>query len=373
MQQRAFADELDSARIPVNEIVQGDCIEVLKTFPEKSIDLIFADPPYNLQLRNELLRPNQTVVDAVDDEWDQFVDFAEYDVFTRNWLRECRRVLKDEGSIWVIGSYHNIFRVGTIMMDIGYWILNDVVWHKTNPMPNFRGTRFQNATETMIWAKKSSTQKKYTFNYHSMKNHNEEKQMQNVWYIPLCTGPERIKTNGKKAHSTQKPEALLYRIILSSSNPGDIVLDPFFGSGTTGAVAKKLKRKYIGIELESEYIEIARNRIDNLPILLFDETELVTKSKRSAPRVNFGQLIEVDYIKIGQKLYSKDRKIEATVKADSQLLWGNVTGSIHRIAALAQGRAAFNGWEYWYIEDSASKLVSIDELRDHFRTEYGLE
>jgi site-specific DNA-methyltransferase (adenine-specific) len=373
MQQRAFADELDSARLPVNEIIQGDCIEVLKTFPEKSVDLIFADPPYNLQLRNELLRPNQTIVDAVDDEWDQFSDFAEYDSFTRKWLTECRRVLKDEGSIWVIGSYHNIFRVGTIMMDLGYWVLNDVIWHKTNPMPNFRGTRFQNATETMIWAKKSSAQKKYAFNYHSMKNLNEEKQMQNVWYIPLCTGPERIKINGKKAHSTQKPEALLYRVILSSSNPGDVVLDPFFGSGTTGAVAKKLKRKYVGIELEPEYIEVAKTRISNLPMLLFDETELVTKSKRSASRVNFGQLIEVDYIKIGQKLYSKDRKVDATIKADSQLIWENVTGSIHRIAALVQGRTAFNGWEYWYAEDSTGKLVSIDELREQFRTENGLK
>lgn len=373
MQQRAFADELDTPRLPVNEIIQGNCIEVLKTLPEKSVDLIFADPPYNLQLRNELLRPNQTVVDAVDDEWDQFSDFAAYDAFSRNWLTEARRVLKDEGSIWVIGSYHNIFRVGTILMDLGYWVLNDVIWHKTNPMPNFRGTRFQNATETMIWAKKSSDQKRYTFNYHSMKNLNEEKQMQNVWYIPLCTGPERIKINGKKAHSTQKPEALLYRVIMASSNPGDIVLDPFFGSGTTGAVAKKLKRKYIGIELETDYIEVAKKRIDSLPIQLFDETELVTWSKRSAPRVSLGQLIEGNYLKIGQKLYSKDRKIEATIKADSQLIWGDVIASIHRVAALVLNRSAFNGWEYWYAEDSEGKLVSIDELREQYRTENGME
>lgn len=373
MQRRAFANKHDNAQLPVNEIIQGNCIDVLKTLPEKSVDLIFADPPYNLQLRNELLRPNQTTVDGVDDEWDQFSGFAEYDDFTRKWLGECRRVLKDNGSIWVIGSYHNIFRVGTIMMDLNYWILNDVVWHKTNPMPNFRGTRFQNATETMIWAKKSADQKKYTFNYHSMKNLNDEKQMQNVWFIPLCTGPERIKINGKKAHSTQKPEALLYRVILSSSNPGDIILDPFFGSGTTGAVAKKLQRRYVGIELESEYIEVAKNRIDNLPILLLDESELVTKSKRSAPRVSFGQLIEVDYVKIGQRLYSKDRKTEVTIKADSQLLWGSIAGSIHRTAALIQGKSASNGWDYWYVEDSAGKLVSIDELRERFRTEHGLE
>ncbi|MBO9327193.1 MAG: site-specific DNA-methyltransferase [Roseiflexus sp.] len=369
MQQQAWVDERNTSQLPVNEIIQGDCVEVLKTFPEKSVDLIFADPPYNLQLRNQLLRPNQTVVDGVDDAWDQFADFAEYDAFTRNWLSECRRVLKDDGTIWVIGSYHNIFRVGTIMMDLGFWILNDVIWHKTNPMPNFRGTRFQNATETLIWAKKSAEQKKYTFNYHAMKHLNDEKQMQNIWHIPLCTGPERIRLNGKKAHSTQKPEALLYRVILASSNPGDVVLDPFFGSGTTGAVAKKLKRNYIGIELEPAYIEIARKRIDTLPMTLLDETELVTPSKRTVPRVSFGQLIESHYITVGQKVYSKDRKVVATVKADSHLLWGNVTGSIHRIAALAQNKPAFNGWEYWYCEDKEGNFISIDVLRERYRIE----
>jgi site-specific DNA-methyltransferase (adenine-specific)/modification methylase len=224
MPKRKPAKELKVNSISINEIIQGNCIEVLKSLPEKCIDLVFADPPYNLQLRNELLRPNQTLVDGVDDEWDQFENFTQYDAFTRSWLSECRRVLKDNGSIWVIGSYHNIFRVGALLMDLGYWILNDVIWHKTNPMPNFRGTRLQNATETLIWAKKSSEQKKYTFNYHAMKNLNDEKQMQNVWHIPLCTGSERIKLKGKKAHSTQKPEALLYRVILSSSNPEDIVL-----------------------------------------------------------------------------------------------------------------------------------------------------
>ena len=373
MQQQAWADERNTSQLPVNEIIQGDCVEVLKTFPEKSVDLIFADPPYNLQLRNQLLRPNQTVVDGVDDAWDQFADFAEYDAFTRNWLSECRRVLKDDGTIWVIGSYHNIFRVGTIMMDLGFWILNDVIWHKTNPMPNFRGTRFQNATETLIWAKKSAEQKKYTFNYHAMKHLNDEKQMQNIWHIPLCTGPERIRLNGKKAHSTQKPEALLYRVILASSNPGDVVLDPFFGSGTTGAVAKKLKRNYIGIELEPAYIEIARKRIDTLPMTLLDETELVTPSKRTVPRVSFGQLIESHYITVGQKVYSKDRKVVATVKADSHLLWGNVTGSIHRIAALAQNKPAFNGWEYWYCDDQEGNFISIDALRERYRIEHNLE
>src|SRR6266498_1091360 len=327
---------IGEALMKLDHIYQGDCRELLVTLPEKSVDLIFADPPYNLQLQNELWRPNMTKVDAVDDEWDQFDDFAEYDRFTREWLTACRRVLKDTGTLWVIGSYHNIYRVGSILQDLGYWFLNDVVFVKTNPMPNFRGVRFTNAHETLLWCKKSRDQKKYTFNYHAMKIMNDEKQMRSDWETPLCTGAERLRVNGEKVHTTQKPEALLYRVILSSSNPGDVVLDPFFGSGTTGAVAKKLKRKYVGIELEPEYIEVAKNRISNLPMLLFDETELVTKSKRSASRVNFGQLIEVDYIKIGQKLYSKDRKVDATIKADSQLIWENVTGSIHRIAALVQ-------------------------------------
>ncbi len=367
---QAGGDEQPTTYLPVNEIIEGDCIEVLKTLPAKSVDLIFADPPYHLQLRNQLFRPNQTIVDGVDDEWDQFHDMAAYDAFTRNWLSECRRVLKDTGTIWVIGSYHNIFRVGTIMMDIGFWILNDVIWYKTNPMPNFRGTRFQNATETLIWAKKSVHQKKYTFNYHAMKNLNDEKQMQNVWYIPLCTGEERIKLNGRKAHSTQKPEALLYRIILSTSNPGDIVLDPFFGSGTTGAVAKKLQRNYIGIEREPTYIEIARQRIDSIPPLSHDERLLVTKSKRIAPRVSFGQLVEAQYIRVGQPVYSKDRTVVATVKADGQLLWGNISGSIHKIAALAQQKPAFNGWEYWYVEVQGGTLTSIDVLREQYRIEH---
>jgi site-specific DNA-methyltransferase (adenine-specific)/modification methylase len=373
MLKQKLAEERKSRSMPINEIIQGNCIEVLKSLPERSVDLIFADPPYNLQLRNELLRPNQTLVDGVNDKWDQFEDFTQYDNFTRSWLSECRRILKDNGSIWVIGSYHNIFRVGAILMDLGYWVLNNVIWHKTNPMPNFRGTRFQNATETLIWAKKYGEQKKYTFNYQAMKNFNDEKQMQNVWHIPLCTGPERIKLNGKKAHSTQKPEALLYRVILSSSNPKDIILDPFFGSGTTGAVAKKLNRNYIGIELESSYVDIAKNRLANITESLLDENTLVTKSKRSAPRVGFGQLIEAQYVSVGQKIYSKDRRVEAIIKADSHLLWGEISGSIHKVAATAQGQVAFNGWEYWYCEDTQGKLVSIDELRDRYRAENGLK
>ncbi len=372
MHRRLLREEQDSTHLPVDEIVQGDCIEVLKTFPAQSIDLIFADPPYNLQLRNELFRPNQTIVDGVDDAWDQFADFASYDTFTERWLSECRRVLKDTGTIWVIGSYHNIFRVGTIMMDLGYWILNDVIWHKTNPMPNFHGTRFQNATETLIWAKKSVDQKKYTFNYHAMKNLNDGRQMQNVWHIPLCTGSERIKSNGKKAHSTQKPEALLYRVILSSSNPGDIVLDPFFGSGTTGAVARKLKRRFIGIELDPWYVEIARQRVSHLSLPVVDDDMFVTRSKRTAPRVHFGQLIEAQYIRVGQQVFSKDRTVVALVRADASLAWGHVTGSIHKIAALAQNTSAFNGWEYWYCEDHNGNVVSIDDLRERYRMESAL-
>lgn len=353
--------------LKLNHIYQGNCVEVLNSLPEKSVDLIFADPPYNLQLQGELWRPNQTQVDAVDDEWDKFDDFSTYDDFTKEWLASARRVLKDDGTIWVIGSYHNIFRVGKIMMDLGFWILNDVIWYKTNPMPNFRGTRFTNATETMLWAKKSQEQKKYTFNYHVMKNLNDEKQMGNVWTIPICSGEERIKVNGKKAHSTQKPEALLYRIILSSSNVGDTVLDPFFGSGTTGAIAKKLKRNFIGIELEDKYIEVARERIDAIPTPLFEDSLLVTKSKRDEERVAFGQLIEAGYLQIGQLLYSKSKEHCAIIRADAQLELNGLSGSIHKIAATVQNKSAFNGWEFWYFMDDQEHLVSIDELRAHYR------
>jgi site-specific DNA-methyltransferase (adenine-specific)/modification methylase len=373
MTQRQPKAVAEKQRLPLDEIIHGNCIEILSTLPEKSVDLIFADPPYNLQLQNELIRPNQTLVDAVNDEWDKFTDLEAYDEFTRAWLAACRRVLKDDGSIWVIGSYHNIFRVGSIMMDLGYWILNDVIWYKTNPMPNFRGTRFTNATETMIWAQKSQSQKRYTFNYHSMKNLNDEKQMQNVWHIPLCTGVERIKVNGKKAHSTQKPEALLFRVIQSSSNPQDVVLDPFFGSGTTGAVAKKLKRHFIGIEREASYIEIARERIGAIQPTLFDEQLLLTDSKRNQPRVNFGSLIETGYLNIGQILYSKKRDHQAIVHADGTLTSGTHHGSIHKVAAMLLGQSAYNGWDFWYVEAPDQSLVSIDTLREQYRREYGVE
>ena len=356
-------------KLPCDVVLHGDCTKVLDTLPEKSVDLIFADPPYNLQLQHELIRPNQTKVNGVNDAWDKFDSFADYDEFTKTWLMGCRRVLKDNGSIWVIGSYHNIFRVGTIMMDLGYWILNDVLWHKTNPMPNFRGTRFTNATETLIWAKKSCNQKKYTFNYHAMKHLNEDKQMQNVWHTPLCTGAERLKIDGKKAHSTQKPESLLYRVIMASSNPHDIVLDPFFGTGTTGAVAKKLQRHYIGIEREQKYITLTQNRLNQIPESLISDKLLMTPSKRNLPRVKFGLLLESQYLHVGQALYSKSRQHHATIKSDSYLQVNGFAGSIHKTAANVLGKSNHNGWDFWYYEDDSGKLISIDMLRDKYRKE----
>lgn len=361
----------DSSRtLPLDQIIQGDCIDILKTLPEQSVDLIFADPPYNLQLQNDLVRPNQTRVDAVDDAWDRFSDFEAYDAFTAAWLGECRRVLKDDGTIWVIGSYHNIFRVGRILMDLGYWILNDVIWHKINPMPNFRGTRFTNATETLLWAKKSQAQKKYTFNYRAMKHFNDDKQMQNVWHIPLCTGAERIKVNGRKAHSTQKPEALLYRVILASSRPGDVVLDPFFGSGTTGAVARKLGRRFIGIEAEARYIRVARDRIAAIAPASADAALFITESKKGLPRVKFSALIAAGYLAVGQTLYARNRAHRARIKADSTLLCDDFTGSIHRTAAHILGQTAHNGWDFWHYETEDGELASIDHLRQRYRAEF---
>jgi site-specific DNA-methyltransferase (adenine-specific)/modification methylase len=349
-------------------IIQGDCIGGMVALPEKCVDLIFADPPYNLQLQQALLRPNLTLVDAVDDEWDKFDDLASYDAFTRAWLTECRRVLKDDGTIWVIGSYHNIFRVGAIMMDLGYWILNDIIFQKLNPMPNFRGTRFTNATETLIWAKKSQAQKRYTFNYHAMKALNDDKQMTNVWQIPLCTGAERIKVDGKKAHSTQKPEALLYRVLLASSNPGDLVLDPFFGSGTTGAVAKKLGRHYLGFERDSAYVEVARARIAAIPDTPPDERLLRSPSKRSAPRVAFGALVAAGYIAVGTTLHSPDGAHTAVAQADGSLvLPDGRRGSIHKLAALLLGQANHNGWDYWHVAGKDGLRIVIDAIRERYR------
>lgn len=352
--------------LPYNQIIKGDCIEVLNSLPENSIDLIFADPPYNLQLQNDLYRPNMTKVDAVDDKWDKFASFSDYDKFTRDWLSACRRVLKNTGTIWVIGSYHNIYRVGSILQDLGYWFLNDIVWVKTNPMPNFRGVRFTNAHETMLWAQKKKGAR-YTFNHHAMKSLNDDLQMRSDWIIPICSGSERIKTNGEKAHSTQKPEAILYRVISSSSKPGDVVLDPFFGSGTTGAVAKKLYRNWIGIEREETYIKIAQERIDSIQPAMFTEEVFVVDRKKAEPRIPFGNLIENGLLDIGQILYFGQKgEITALILSDGNVKHKDIVGSIHRVGTAIQN-APCNGWEHWYYRDTNGNLVVIDELRKFMR------
>lgn len=353
-------------------IYNGDCIEVLRALPERSVDLVFADPPYNLQLKQELYRPNQTKVDGVDDDWDQFASFAEYDRFTEQWLAACRRVMADTATLWVIGSYHNIFRVGAVMLDLGFWILNDVQWYKTNPMPNFRGVRFTNATETLIWAKKSQQQKKYTFNHRTMKQLNGGKQMTSVWQIPLCTGNERIKDErGKKAHSTQKPEELLKRVILSSSSEGDAVLDPFLGSGTTCAVAKKLNRRSIGIEKERAYVDIAEKRIAAIDSNLFGHLRIAEPQKESMSRISMAQLVKADYIRESQAIYSKNGKHTATVREDGTVQSSAGVGSIHQIAAAMKGADNCNGWMYWYYEDGEERKL-LDNLRKSYRAQNGI-
>jgi len=350
----------------MNRIIMGDCIQVLKELPDNSVDLIFADPPYNLQLQGELWRPNQTKVDAVNDDWDKFTSFEEYDKFCQEWLKECRRILKENGTIWVIGSYHNIFRIGKIMQDVGFWILNDILWIKTNPMPNFKGTRFNNAHETLIWASKNKDSR-YTFHYKTMKAFNDDLQLRSDWYIPICNGRERIRINGKKAHSTQKPEALLYRIIISTSNPGDIILDPFMGSGTTGAVAKKLGRNFIGIEKEEFYIKIANERIANSKPYIHQTLTYPFEAKK--PKIPFGNLIEVGLIKPGEKLISKDKKYTAEVLANATIVSGDVSGSIHSVSAKLLGKTSNNGWTFWFVEKDTN-LKSIDELRKEYAKKY---
>ncbi|MCU0513838.1 MAG: site-specific DNA-methyltransferase [Anaerolineae bacterium] len=355
---------------PSDHIYHGDCIDILAQLPPQSVDVIFADPPYNLQLQHTLLRPNQTPVAAVDDAWDQFADFAAYDAFTTAWLSACRRVLKNTGTLWVIGSYHNIYRVGSIVQNLGYWVLNDVVWIKQNPMPNFRGVRFTNAHETLLWCKKSRGQKRYTFNYHALKTMNDDKQMRSDWELPLCTGSERLKVNGHKVHTTQKPEALLYRVILASTHPGDVVLDPFFGTGTTGAVAKKLGRHYIGIEREAAYIQAARARLERIaPAAPDDHRYQVTHSRRSAPRITFGSLLEQGLLLPGQPLFfQQDRARAALVRADGSLqLPGGSGGSIHQLAVAAGNLPGSNGWQHWYYEKDDGTLEVIDALRQMLR------
>jgi len=349
-------------------VIIGDCVAEMAKLPAGSVDMIFADPPYNLQLDGDLRRPNNTLVDGVDNDWDKFDTFAAYDAFTRAWLKAARRVLKKTGTIWVIGSYHNIFRVGAILQDLDYWMLNDIVWRKTNPMPNFRGRRFTNAHETLIWAARDAGQKTYTFNYEAMKALNEGIQMRSDWLLPICNGSERLKDNaGAKAHPTQKPEALLHRAILASTNPGDVVLDPFFGTGTTGAVAKKLDRRFIGIERDGKYAEIARARI--AAINPHDGEALsVSKSKRAQPRVPFGTLVERGLLEPGVILYGPASRHTAKVRADGTLVAADATGSIHQIGAHVQGLDACNGWTFWHFKKDG-KLVPIDILRQQVRAE----
>ncbi len=350
----------------LNSIIKGDCIAAMEKLPDNCIDTIFADPPYNLQLEGNLHRPDQSKVDAVDDDWDKFSDFAAYDAFTRAWLIAARRVLKPNGTIWVIGSYHNIFRVGTILQDLGYWMLNDIIWRKSNPMPNFRGRRFTNAHETMIWASRDQNAKKYTFNYDAMKMANDEIQMRSDWLFPICNGGERLKNDeGSKVHPTQKPEALLHRVLMSSTKPGDIVLDPFFGTGTTGAVAKYLGRNFVGIERQQDYIDAATARIDAVQPVS-GPTLVVTRGKRAEPRVAFGALIETGMLKPGVLLQDSKKRWKAKVRIDGSLEHGDETASIHKMGAIVQALDACNGWTFWHYEHGGNWLP-IDTLRKTYR------
>ncbi len=352
----------------LNTIIIDDCIKVMNEMEENSIDLIFADPPYNLQLGDALTRPDNSNVNGVYEEWDNFESMAAYDDYTRQWMTAARRVLKDDGALWVIGSYHNIFRVGHILQDLGFWILNDIIWNKVNPMPNFKGTRFTNAHETLIWASKSQ-KSRYTFNYEAMKALNEDTQMRSDWSIPLCTGKERLKdANGEKLHPTQKPEALLYRVIMSSSKVGDTILDPFFGTGTTGAVAKKLGRNFIGIEKDASYAAGAQARIDAVEPVK-NELCLEYSSKKKQPRVPFGAVVERGMLNPGDILYDSTRKHCAVVRSDGTIKNEIMEGSIHQVGAAAQNAAACNGWVYWYFENEKKELVCIDELRNQIRLE----
>ena len=355
------------ASVPcANTILKGDCVSSLERLPGASVDLVFADPPYNLQLGGDLHRPDQSRVDACDDHWDQFDSFAAYDAFTRAWLLAVHRVMKKDASLYVIGSYHNIFRVGAILQDLGFWIMNDIVWLKSNPMPNFRGKRFTNAHETMIWATKTKDAKP-TFNYDALKAFNEDTQMRSDWHLPLCTGSERLKDGGgQKVHPTQKPEALLYRVLTASSKPGDLVLDPFFGTGTTGAVAKKLGRDYIGVEREQAYIDAAMARIEAIEPVEGMALEM-QKGKRQEKRIPFGALLENGLMSAGTELSCSKGKHKALVRADGSLKSGDHTGSIHKVGALVQGAEACNGWTFWHTGSGKTRMP-IDALRQDLRT-----
>ncbi len=353
-----------------DRILFGDSLAELKSIPSASVDLVFADPPYNLQLSRDLLRPNNTRVDGVHQDWDKFNSFSAYDEFCRAWLTECRRILKPDGAIWVIGSYHNIFRLGCALQDLGYWLLNDVIWRKTNPMPNFRGRRFTNAHETLIWAAREESSR-YTFNYEALKAFNDDVQMRSDWLIPICSGPERLKDHGgRKAHPTQKPEALLYRLLLASTERGGVVLDPFFGTGTTGAVAKRLGRHFIGIEKDPDYVRAAEERIASVTPMTDNDVQ-VLRGRRAEARIPFGTLIELGMIEPGSTLYDARATMKAQVRADGTLSLAGEQGSIHKMGARIQGRPACNGWTFWHVKTDAG-LQPIDNLREKARKQLGL-
>ena len=349
----------------LNKIVNGNSLEILKTIPNKTFDLVFADPPYNLQIGKKLKRPDDSKVNGVNDKWDQFESFNDYDNFCKKWLKECKRVLKDNGSIWVIGTYHNIFRLGYHMQNIGFWILNDVIWKKNNPMPNFRGTRFTNAHETLIWASKNK-KSKYTFNYQSLKCLNDDLQMRSDWTLPICNGSERVKKNGKKVHSTQKPESLLLRILLASTNKNDFVFDPFLGTGTTAVVAKKLGRNYFGIEREKKYFNTAKQRLEKT-IKIEDHYLDTIKNNKSKPRIPFGSLVELGIVKPGMSIFDHKKKVNAKIMADGSIKYKNSEGSIHKMAAKIIGTESCNGWTFWHYNNNGS-ILPIDNLRQRLIT-----
>jgi modification methylase len=359
---------MTKSKLPLNKIIRGDAVREMEKLPENSVDLIFADPPYNLQINKELWRPDFSKVEGVDDDWDKFDDYQTYDHFTRAWLSAAHRLLKQNGAIWVIGSYHNIYRVGKCLQDLGFWVINEIIWEKTNPMPNFRGVRFTHAHETLIWAKKTK-EGKYTINYHAMKSFNDGKQMRSIWKLPICKGKERVRLNGESVHSTQKPLALLYRVILCSTNPGDVILDPFFGTGTTGAAAKILHRNWIGIEQDQRYITAAQERIDRVhPEDYSPKTFDLKDKKRLAPRIPFPRLIEFGYLKPGQKLYfNQDPAFTAVIKPNGNLLYDGFEGSIHQTAKYLQEGRPGNGWVLWFFMDDEGQYSSIDSLREILR------
>ena len=354
---------MGTALLPLDRVLTGDSIALMRKLPAESVDMIFADPPYNLQLRGELRRPDNSRVDGVDAEWDRFADFASYDRFTRDWLEAARRLLKPNGTLWAIGSYHNIYRVGAVLQDLGYWVLNEIVWRKANPMPNFRGRRFTNAHETLVWCARDP-QSRYTFNYEAMKALNDGLQMRSDWLLPICSGAERLKLDGRKAHPTQKPEALLHRVILASTRPGDLVLDPFFGTGTTGAAAKRLGRRWIGIERDPDYARLAEARIGG--VAPADPEAVTLPSRREEPRIPFGWLVERGLLRAGSLLHDQGRRWTAKVRADGQIISAEHRGSIHQVGALVQGAPACNGWTFWWYEQGG-ELRPIDALRQQLR------